>query len=509
MILQNKIMITDRGSAHAKSCARPQTVEDYMTDTKHFKLQQYLGDKRFWRDIFRIALPIALQNLLSSSFSLVDTLMVGQLGDTPLAAVGMAGQFGWFLSMVLFGLMSALTMFVSQYWGAQDKVSIRRVYGIALALALGASGIFTLAGAVFPRGVIWIFNREADVLNIGAQYLSVAAFSYPAIALNYIFMGVLRSTERVKLPLYTTLVTTVLNAALDYAFIFGLGPIPAMGARGAAIATVISAWLAPVITFGVSLIQRNMLIAAPHELFGWGREFVVNFLRRAMPVVANETLWGAGTLAFNIIFANLGSGNYAAVTIMRTFESIAFVFFVGLGSASSVIVGKSVGAGDIESALRDSRRFSILVPSFSVLLGVVIIIFRRSIVGIFDMDGKITSETLGTAMWILSIYAAEMPIRNIPYIMICGIFRPGGETKVGMRYDLAFLWLVSLPITLFTAFVFKLPFPLVFAVMYIAEDWPKAVCCVRFFMTERWLSPVTEEGQRGLAEYRAAKNAKL
>lgn len=472
------------------------------------KIQKYLGDSYFWRDIVRIALPIALQNLLSSSFSLVDTLMVGQLGDTPLAAVGMAGQFGWFLSMVLFGLMSALTMFVSQYWGAQDLPSIRRVYGIALLLALGTSFVFTLAGAIFPRGVIWIFNREAAVLDIGVEYLSIAAFSYPAIALNYIFMSVLRSTERVKLPLYTTLVTTLLNTALDYAFIFGFGAIPAMGARGAAIATVISAWLSPIITFAVSIFQRNMLIARPREMFDWGRGFVSEFLRRAMPVVANETLWGAGTLAFNIIFANLGSGNYAAVTIMRTFESIAFVFFVGLGSASSVIVGRSVGAGDIDAAVRDSKRFSILVPAFSLLLGAVIIIFRRSIVGIFDMDGKITSETLGTAMWILSIYAAEMAVRNIPYIMICGIFRPGGETRVGMRYDLVFLWLVSLPVTLITAFLLKLPFPLVFAIMYIAEDWPKAVCCIRFFKTERWLCPVTDEGRRGLALYCEKRTAK-
>lgn len=469
------------------------------------KLKTYFGDAAFWRDIARLALPIALQNLLSSSFSLVDTLMVGQLGDTPLAAVGMAGQFGWFLSMIIFGMTSALTMFVSQYWGAGDKKSIRKVYGIALMLAVGVSVVFMLAGVVFPRGVVWIFNREPDVLDVGAQYLSIAAFSYPAIALNYVFMGVLRATERVKLPLYTTPVTTLLNAGLDYAFIFGFGAIPAMGARGAAIATVVSAWLSPAITFTVSLIEKNMLIAPGREIFGFDKNFFAEFLRRAVPVVANETLWGAGTLVFNIIFANLGSGNYAAVTIMRTFESIAFVFFVGLGSASSVIVGKSVGAGEIASAVRDSRRFAVLVPAFSAVLGAVIIVFRRQIVGVFDLDGKITAETLGTAVWILSIYAAEMAIRNIPYIVICGIFRPGGETRIGMKYDLLFLWCVSLPATIIAAFVLRVPFPAVFATMYIAEDWLKAFFCIRYFLTDKWLKPVTPEGCAGLEEYRAHK----
>ena len=208
---------------------------------------------------------------------------------------------------------------------------------------------------------------------------------------------------------------------------------------------------------------------------------------------------------FNIIFANLGSGNYAAVTIMRTFESIAFVFFVGLGSASSVIVGKSVGAGEIASAVRDSRRFAVLVPAFSAVLGAVIIVFRRQIVGVFDLDGKITAETLGTAVWILSIYAAEMAIRNIPYIVICGIFRPGGETRIGMKYDLLFLWCVSLPATIIAAFVLRLPFPAVFATMYIAEDWLKAFFCIRYFLTDKWLKPVTPEGRAGLEDYRAQR----
>ena len=157
--------------------------------------------------------------------------------------------------------------------------------------------------------------------------------------------------------------------------------------------------------------------------------------------------------------------------------------------------------------MRDSRRFAVLVPSFSLLLGAVIIIFRRPIVGVFDLGGTITAETLNTAVWILSIYAAEMAIRNIPYIMICGIFRPGGETKMGMKFDLLFLWCVSLPATLIAAFVLRLPFPAVFATMYIAEDWLKAVFCVRYFLTERWLKPVTEEGVAGLEAYRAARGA--
>lgn len=459
----------------------------------------------------RLAFPIALQNLLSSSFSLVDTLMVGMLGDIPLSAIGMAGQYSWFLSMILFGLTSGLTMFASQFWGAKDIPSIRRVYGIALIIGCSVAGIFTFVGAAFPQGVMLIFNRKPEVVSVGAEYLSIAAYSYIAMALNYIFMGILRSTEQVKLPLFATLFSTVVNCGLNYVFIFGFDAfgIAAMGARGAALATLVSSWLSPTIIFAVSVLKKNILIAPLREMFGFSKVFVKEFLRRALPVVANETVWGLGTLIFNIAYSNLGHDIYAAVTILRTFESIAFVFFIGLGNASSVIVGKQIGAGKIDSAIRDSRRFVVLVPLISLVLCAIIVVFRKYIVGLFDLDGAISGSTLDLAVTILCIYACEMPIRNIPYIMLCGIFRPGGETKKGMKYDLLFEWAVSLPITIAAAYLLRLPFPFVFAIMYISEDWLKTFFCIRYYLSEKWIKPVTPEGKEGLALYRSEKENRL
>lgn len=468
-------------------------------------IKKYFGDLAFLKVMLKIAIPIALQNLLSSSLALVDTLMVGQLGDITLSSVGMAGQFSWFMSMVMFGLVSGLSTFVAQYHGVGDNRSIKKVYGMALIFGVSVSFLFMTLGFLFPSQILTVFNRDPEVIRIGSEYLSVAVFSYIALALNYVFMSVLRSTERVKLPLFATLATTLANCFLNYALIFGKFGFPSYGAKGAAIATVISSWISPAIILIVSLIQKNILIATPKEMFGFDKELFVRFLKRAYPVILNETLWGSGTVIFNIIFSNLGAGNYAAVTILRTFESIAFVFFVGLCSASSVIVGKSTGCGDIKSAVRDAKRFTVLVPLLSLFIGIIMIIFRAPIVGLFDMDGKITAETLEIAKTILCIYAIEIPIRNIPYILICGVFRPGGETRKGMRYDLIFLWAVSLPITLLTAFVFRLPFPTVFAITYISEDWLKAIFCIRYFISDRWLKPVTKEGKEAALQYKLNK----
>lgn len=470
--------------------------------------KKYFGDMGFWRIALKLAFPVAMQNLLTSSFILVDTIMVGQLGDLSLSAVGMAGQFGWFLNMITFGMCSGAAVFISQYWGAKDTAGIRRTYGIAVVSVCLISALFFVIGLLFPEGVVRIFNREPDVVEAGAAYLRIACWSYLATGVNMVFCIVLRSTENVKLPMYVSLVTTVLNAFMDYGLIFGAFGMPEMGIRGAALATVISAWAGPVLILAVSAIQRNMLISPIKELFGFNRRSIAQYYEKATPVIINETLWGLGTLLFSIIFANLGYQYYAAVTIFRTFDNIAFVFFIGLCNASSIMVGKNVGAGHIKRAVEDSRRFVLFVSLCSVLTGVLIIIFRFQLASVFNLSGSITQETLKLTASLLLVYGIELPMRNLPYILIVGTFRPGGDTKIGMKLDLLSLWLCSVPLTTLAAFVFKLPFIAVFAIMYIAEDYLKVILCVKYYFTYNWLRPVTDQGIKGLEEFYESRRKK-
>ena len=470
--------------------------------------KKYFGDMGFWRVALKLAFPVAMQNLLTSSFILVDTIMVGQLGDLSLSAVGMAGQFGWFLNMITFGMCSGAAVFISQYWGAKDTAGIRRTYGIAVVSVCLISALFFVIGLLFPEGVVRIFNREPDVVEAGAAYLRIACWSYLATGVNMVFCIVLRSTENVKLPMYVSLVTTVLNAFMDYGLIFGAFGMPEMGIRGAALATVISAWAGPVLILAVSAIQRNMLISPIKELFGFNKRSIAEYYEKATPVIINETLWGLGTLLFSVIFANLGYQYYAAVTIFRTFDNIAFVFFIGLCNASSIMVGKNVGAGHIKRAVEDSRRFVLFVSLCSVLTGVLIIIFRFQLASVFNLSGSITQETLKLTASLLLVYGIELPVRNLPYILIVGTFRPGGDTKIGMKLDLLSLWLCSVPLTTLAAFVFKLPFIAVFAIMYIAEDYLKVILCVKYYFTYNWLRPVTDQGIKGLEEFYESRRKK-
>ncbi len=464
-------------------------------------IKKFFFDSDFWKVTLRLALPIAIQNMLTSSYVLVDTLMVGQLGDVALSSVGMAGQLNWLMNMIVFGVCSGASVFFAQYWGVDDNKEIRKIYGIGLSTTVIISLLFLLVGLIGTEQVIWIFNQDASVISTGSAYLKIACFSYPAAAVNMLFCTLLRSTEQVKLPMYVSIFTTLMNAVLDYALIFGAFGLPEMGIEGAALATVISAWSGPVLLLLVSLIQKNMLIAPMSELLAFSLSDIKEFFLRATPVMFNEGMWGMGTLLYNIIFSNMGYEYYAAVTILRTFENIAFVFFVGLCNSCSVMVGKSVGAGKIKRGVSDAKRFTLIIPIVSLLLGMLIVIFRSQLVGIFNLNDNITQKTVESATMILVIYGFHIAVRNIPYVQIVGIFRSGGDTAKGVKYDLICLWLVALPVTFFSAYFLQLPFAVVYALMYVCEDYAKSVLCLKHFASMNWIKPVTTEGIEGLAAY--------
>lgn len=471
-------------------------------------MTKLFNDKRFWKTALTLAIPVALQNMLTSSFTLADTLLVSRLGDVALSSVGMVGQWGWLMTMVLVGFCSGTTVFVSQFWGIKDKRRIHSTCGIALVSALAVSGIFTVISLVIPQFVLRMFNSDPAIIAEGSKYLLVVAYSYFAVAITNVLSTVLRSTEEVRLPMYVSAFTTVLNIFLDYCMIFGKCGFPEMGIKGAALATSISAWAGVAVIVIVSLIRKNILIAPLKEMFCFKKEEVKEFYKKTAPVVFNEGMWGAGTFTFNLIYANMGYEYFASVTILRSFENIAFIFFIGLCSACSVMIGKSIGMGRIDDGVKDSKRFAFLVPSIAVFVSVVIIIFRHQLVGIFNMGNNISQVTLNSAVIIMTIYACELPIRMIPYIQIVGIFRSGGDTVTGVKYDLSSLWLVSLPATLIAVYVIKVPFVVAFAVMYIFEDYLKSFLCLRHYRSMKWLKPVTEEGKQALEKYSFAKTGK-
>jgi putative MATE family efflux protein len=463
-------------------------------------MAKLLNDKTFWKNTLRIAVPVAIQNLLFSSFTLVDTIFVSRLGDVSLSAVGMASQWSFLMNLVMFGICSGTSVFVSQCWGIKDRKSIHKTLGIALSVAIILSTLFFLFSFAFPRGVISIFNKNTAVLSEGSKYIKSVCFVYPALALSDVLSIVLKSTERAKLPMYTAVVTTALNISLDYCMIFGKLGFSAMGVCGAARATVISSWVGVVFIVLISCIEKNILATNPKNVFSFNMKDLKVFFRKAFPVIINESLWGLGTFVFNVIWANMGYEYYASVTILKTFENMSFVFFAGFSSASSVLIGKSIGKGEIKRGIEDSKRFIFIVPFLSMLVGLTAILLRTQIVNLFDMGNNISELTLQTARMLILIYSLDMPFRMLGFTFIVGVFRSGGDTFSAAKFDLGALWLSAIPATLIAAYVFKLPFLVCYTLMFVFEDFIKLIFSVVHYKKLKWIKPVTQEGKNALKE---------
>jgi len=466
------------------------------------KLTDFLGDKPFWTVTARLALPIAVQNVLTSSFVLVDTMMVSKLGDMTLSAVGMAGQWGWLVALLGFGLCSGMSVFVAQYWGVRDTKGIRRVLGIAIMTCLILTGLFTGVALAAPQFVLRMFNKDTQVVEIGCRYLRIACLSYPAVALTNILSTVLRNTEKVTLPMYVSGITTVANALMNYGLIFGKLGMPELGVEGAAIATCVSSWMGPALLLLFSVFQKNLLMGPVKDLFAFGPKNLAAFFKRALPVVFNEGMWAMGILVLNMIYSNQGYEYYAGMTIFKTISDLCFAFYVGLGNACVIMVGKSVGQGKIARGVQDSTRFTVLTSLAGLIVGGVCIMLRHPLVSIFATGDNISPLAIQTALAVTVFCSIEVVFRNIPYVQVVGVFRSGGDTTRGMIYDLVSLWCVGIPAALLAAAVFEAPFLVVVAAAYLGEDIPKCILCLRHFKKKKWLKPVTPEGRAGLEAYR-------
>ena len=464
-------------------------------------------NKSFWKTAIPLALPIALQNLMAASFALIDTFMVAGLGSTVLYSVGMASQYTWLFNIIIFGLASGTALFVSQYWGVKDRDSIHRTEGMALLIAVGVSLLFLIIGLIFPEQILSVFNDDKTVIETGASYIRYACISYPAFALNYVLYTVLRSTENVRLPMVLSIFNAGLNAILNYCLIFGKLGLSPMGAAGAALATTLSCWVTTVILIVVCILQKSIVIAGFKSLFSFTRKQFSAFMKKTFPAILNEGVFALGTTVLNIILSNISVDAYAGVTILRTVENLAFVFIVGLCNACSIIVGKSIGSGDIVGAKQDATRFMLIMPLFSIITSTALILLRSPLVSLFTMNGEYTELAISSALFCILIYALDMPLRNIPYLTIVGIFRPGGDPKTGMICDVSALWLISIPLTALLAYL-GVPFWLVFMLMYLSEDIPKSALCIFYFITGKWVHPVTPEGKLALEKLKAEKNEK-
>lgn len=446
-----------------------------------------LFDRSFWAVALPLVIPIALQNLLMTSFRLVDTLMVGRLGDVSIAAVGLAGWASFLVELLAFGMSSGAAVFVAQYHGANNKDGMLRTYGMLLSFMIPLGLLFTVGVGMFPEFVMRLFTDDAALISEGVRYLKFACVSYVSLTINLAISTMLRCTEQVKIPMITSGIAAGLNAILNYAFIFGAFGLPEMGVAGAGLATAISSLINPIMMLLISFSKKNIVIAPLSKIFAL-KGFHKTFWSRALPVLLNEFFWSVSVVGINMVLGRMGTDNYAALTVERTIEGLAFVFFVGVCNACNILVGKSIGAGDIEQGKKYAARFLGLAPLMGVVLGLIIVSLRYPLIGLFDL-----SETAKhTARTLLVIFAVDAAVRYIPYIEVVGIFRAGGETRFGLLTDVISQYVFIVPTVVLCGLVWKLPFITTYILMLVADDVSKLIITIPYYRTMRWIKPIQQ-----------------
>ena len=446
-----------------------------------------LFDRAFWAAALPLVIPIALQNLLMTSFRLVDTLMVGRLGDVSIAAVGLAGWASFLVELLAFGMSSGAAVFVAQYHGANNRAGILRTYGMMLGFMVPLGLVFTIGVGAFPGFVMRLFTDDPVLVSEGIRYLKFACVSYLSLTINLAISTMLRCTEQVKIPMITSGVSAGLNAILNYIFIFGKLGLPAMGVAGAGLATAISSLINPIMMMIISVSKKTVVIAPLKQIFAL-KGFYKTFWSRALPVLLNEFFWSISIIGINMVLGRMGTDNYAALTVERTIEGLAFVFFVGVCNACNILVGKSIGAGDIEQGKSYARRFLSLAPLMGVVLGLVIVSLRYPLIGLFDLS----ESAKHTARTLLVIFSIDAAVRYIPYIEVVGIFRAGGETRYGLLTDLVSQYVFIVPTVVLCGLVWKLPFITTYILMLVVDDVSKLVITIPYYKTMRWIKPIQQ-----------------
>lgn len=458
--------------------------------------KNYLRRERgFYRRLFLMALPLILQNLITTSLGFVDTFMVGLLGNNELSAVTAANSPIFLIQVIIFGLMSGLTILVSQFWGKGDLPSINRVMGVA---AYAGVTIAALAAALlffFPRQVLFLVTDNRLLIELGAPYLRIVGISYIFNAISSVYVSMQRSAEN---PLFGMLVfaaSMLLNTVLNYCLIFGKLGAPALGITGAAAATLTSRVVEFLIVAVYALRSRRVPLM-PGLILRPGRAILHAFAKYASPVLLNETLWGLGTTMMTVILGHMAASAdmLSAYAIMGNIDKFTTVSCFGLAGAAAVILGKRIGEGGSKDDVYDLSWCLLLV---SLLLGVALaavmaVVLPTVFIPYLYPLFSLTETATEAAVDLCIVYLIFLPLKSFDITNITGVLRAGGDVKMATAIDLCPLWLTAVPLTALTGLVLDAPVIFVCLGIY-AENICKMPWGVHRLRSRKWINDVTKE----------------
>lgn len=448
-------------------------------------LKSIIEDKKFLRKTIAISIPIAIQALLNTTLNLIDNIMIGSLGDSSIAAVGLANKVFFVFTLLLFGIVSGSSILTAQYWGKRDIKNIRRVLGASLIIGLSGSILFMLAGLFTPKAVMEIFTPSEGTIVIGASYLVIVALSYPLTAITNCYISLLRATNKVKAPVFISLVAILINVVLNYTFIFGNFGAPRLGVQGAAIATVIARLVECLSILIVAYVSKGAAAAKIKELVSFNKEFFKKYFITVSPVIANEFMWGLGVTMYSLVYGRMGDQAVASITITQNVEQICIVLFQGLSSATAVILGNELGANKLKDAEKHAKSFFGIQLLLTIVMGTICILIRKPLINLFSVDSTVASDITKC----LTVFVCYLPFRTFNLVNIVGVLRSGGDTKASLFLDMTGVWCVGIPFAFLGGIVLGLPIYYVYAMITIEEVY-KFILGLKRYKQKKWLKNI-------------------
>jgi putative MATE family efflux protein len=447
------------------------------------KIRAYYDDPDYFPNIRKIALPIILQQLMFSGLNMLGVIFVGQKGDTSVAAVGLAGQVAFLLNLVHFGIISGAAMFTAQFWGRRDIRNLRRVLGLCLMLAISASLIFFALSQLLPSQILGIYSRDPEVVALGTDYMRTFSWTYLFFAVTFSYALVMRSTGDVKTPTAVSVAALGLSTFLSYALIFGRFGFPELGIQGAAVAAVIARALECVTLVSITYAMKSPVAASLRELTDFDAAFFVRVIRPMTPVILNELFWSLGITTYNIIYGRMGTASYAAMNIVSTIEQVAFVIFIGISNATSVLVGNRIGAGREDEAHQYAGRSLGLGIVGGLLIGLLVQLVKAPVLSLY----KVSPDVIENASRVLLVITFFLWMRVNNMTIVVGILRAGGDTRFSLFLDGIIIWIVGVPMAYLGAFVFDLPVYFVY-LCAMSEEAAKWILGINRYRSRKWIN---------------------
>ncbi|MDM8129417.1 MATE family efflux transporter, partial [Paraclostridium benzoelyticum] len=434
-------------------------------------------------------IPIIIQNLISTSVNIIDTVMISSLGEASVASIGVANQYFFLFNMTLSGLTGGAGLFISQFFGKNDANNIKKVTGLNVLLGIILGLLFFIPAFMFPKFIIHFFSYDPEVVKLCIQYFSIIAFCYPLIAVSTVFSMGSRSVRNPKLGMVCSAVALVSNIILNYGLIFGKLGLPELGVRGAAIATVIARLIEfSLLIVYVYIIKKDYVLKFNiKNLKSIDKQFINAFFEKSTPILLNDSGWAIGTVLYSVAYAKAGTSAIAASQIATSTGNFFIMTAVCVAIGASIMLGNELGADNKKVAIDYAKKFSKIVFIVGTLFGILLILNIPTLLKMFSVSDNLAPDIIK----IFVIMGLLMGLKSFNTLLIIGILRSGGDTKYSLFLELGCMWLVSLPLT----FIFAIKGAPIYVLVLLtySEEIVKFIFGVPRALSKKWVANIVKE----------------